>query len=78
MSQKIYQQVMVWAIVAFIPVVLAAGLVAGIIVGDFLEHRFNLPRFVFVICVVVGVASSIQEVVKLIKLAIRTEKQKDQ
>jgi len=74
MAKKIYQQIMVVSIIAFIPITLAAGLAAGYIVGSFLKEQFRLPEFVFVVCLVVGVAGSIIEVVKLIRLAIRTEK----
>ena len=76
MSKRVYQQIMVVAIVAFVPVVLASGVVAGYIAGVFLRDQFHLPWFVFIVCVVLGVISSFYEVIRLIKLAIKSEKGK--
>lgn len=77
MAKQVYQQILIVSIVAFVPVVLASGLAAGYIAGIFLRDQFHLPWFVFLICVVLGVASSFYEVVRLIRLAIKTEKRKD-
>lgn len=75
MAKRVYQQILILAIISFIPVVLAAGIASGYILGTFLEQQMKLPWIVFLACLVLGVTGSIVEVVRLIKLAIRTEKE---
>ena len=76
MSKHVYRQVLIVAIIAFIPIVLATGIVSGYLVGIVLEEHFHLPWIIFLGCVLMGVLGSIVEVVRLIKLAIRTENEK--
>ena len=58
---------------SFIPVVMAAGPLAGYFLADYLEKKLGLPDFISTICIVTGFAASARETVKIIKLALKAE-----
>jgi len=71
---KIYKWIKIGGLLSFIPVVMAAGPLAGYFLADYLERRFGLPYFTGVIFITIGFAASVRETVRIISLALKTEK----
>ena len=42
--------------------------------GHYLKTKFGLPSYTYAICVVIGFVASVRETIRIIKLALRTEK----
>ena len=74
-KERIYRQVTVVAVLSLVPVVLAAGVVTGCLAGGFLEQKFRAPAYVFLGCVLFGIGGGIYEVFRLIRLAIKLDKE---
>ena len=72
---KIYKWIKIGGLLSFIPIIMAAGPLAGYFLADYLEKRFGFPDFTAVICITIGFASSVRETVRLIKLALKAEKE---
>ncbi len=70
---KVYKWIKIGGLLSFIPVVLAAGPLAGYFLADYLEKGLNFPGWTSAICVTVGFIAGVMETVKIIKLALKTE-----
>ena len=70
---KVYKWIKIGGLLSFIPIIMAAGPLAGYLVSDYLEKRFGLPGFTSIICITIGFIASISETVKIIRLALKTE-----
>ena len=68
-----YKWVKIGGILSFLPFVIAAGPVAGYIVGDYLVRKFGLPFYTLLILITLGIAGSIRETIRIIKFALKTE-----
>jgi len=55
----------------FIPFVLAGGIIAGYVIGDFLEKKFSLGPPATYISVGLAIAASILEVIRIIRLVLK-------
>lgn len=77
MVKRLYKQVTVAGILMIVPVVLIAGVFCGYALGDWLREAFHAPQWVFVICVLLGFAGSIFETTRMLRLAMRIEKDKE-
>ena len=60
---------------SFIPFVLAAGPIAGYLAGEYLIKRFGLPPYISFIFAAAGFAASARETVRIIRIAIKTDKE---
>ncbi|MFH0764315.1 MAG: AtpZ/AtpI family protein [Candidatus Omnitrophota bacterium] len=60
---------------SFIPFVLAAGPIAGYLAGEYLIKKFGLPSYISFIFAAVGFAASIRETIRIIRIAIKTDKE---
>ena len=69
----LYKAVKIGGMLSFIPLVLAAGPVAGYVAGKYLEERFGLPGYVSLVLILIGLAGSVMEIARIIKFALRTE-----
>lgn len=75
-KNNIYKWVKIGGILSFIPAVLAAGPIAGYVLGSYLEKRFGAPFYISIICLTIGLVGSVFETVKIVKFAIRTEEER--
>ena len=75
MKQEIYKWIRLGGLLSFIPFVLAAGPIAGYLAGEYLIKRFGLPPYTSFIFAAVGFAASARETVRIIRLAIKTDKE---
>ncbi len=62
--------------VSYIPVMLAAGPLAGFFLGEYLQKKFHLPFYFLVLCVCLGVFIGIKESVRIIRLVLKIEDKK--
>ncbi|MCX5686328.1 MAG: hypothetical protein NTW09_02545 [Candidatus Omnitrophica bacterium] len=75
MKQEIYKWIRMGGLLSFIPFVLAAGPIAGYLAGEYLIKRFGLPQYISYIFAAVGFAASARETVRIIRIAIKTDKE---
>ena len=72
---KIYKWIKIGSLLSFIPVVMAAGPLAAYFAAEYLKKRFNLPGFTSAVFITVGFIASIREIVRIIRLALKTERE---
>ncbi len=70
---KVYKWIKIGGLLSFIPIVMAAGPLAGYFAADYLEKRLGLPNITSAICITIGFVASVRETVKIIILALKTE-----
>lgn len=70
-KESIYRWIRLSGLVTLIPIVLAAGPLAGYYAGDWLCGRFGLPRWVSLAGMVAGLLGGIRETVTIIRAALR-------
>ena len=70
---KVYKWIKIGGLLSFIPIIIAAGPLAGYFLADYLEKRFGLPRYAVFICIAVGFIASLRETIRIIRLALKTE-----
>ena len=71
-GKKIYGWVRTAGLLAIIPIILALGPLAGYFIADMLIKKFALPGYTAAICVIMGFAASVQETIKIIRIALKT------
>ena len=74
---KVYKWIRIGGLLSFIPIILAVGPLAGYFAADYLEKKLNLPGFTSPAFIVVGFIVSIRETVRIIRLALKAEKEID-
>lgn len=72
-SQDIYRWIKIGGILSFLPFVMVAGPFAGYLLGDYLEKRFHLPHYIYIFCIIIGLAAGIIETIRMLKVAIKAE-----
>lgn len=77
MKQEIYKWVRLGGLLSFIPFVLAAGPVAGYLAGGYLVNRFGFPDITPAALGMVGFIAGARETVRIIRIALKTEKGSD-
>lgn len=65
---EFYRLTKVWGLVSFVPVVLAAGPLAGYFLGDYLEKKIGFAPYLSLIFLGLGFVTSIKEIIKILKL----------
>lgn len=75
MKQEIYKWIRLGWLLSFIPFVLAAGPIAGYLAGEYLVKRFGFPPFTSIVLAAVGFLGSARETIRIIKIAIKTDKE---
>ena len=73
----VYKWIKIGGLLSFIPIVLVAGPIAGYVLGDYLEKRFGMPFYTSIICMLIGLAGSVTETIKIVRFALRTEDEKN-
>ena len=71
---KVYKWIKIGGLLSFIPVIMAAGPLGGYFSADYLVHRFGLPGYISPIFITIGFIASARETIRIIKLAIKAEK----
>ncbi|MDD5128409.1 MAG: AtpZ/AtpI family protein [Candidatus Omnitrophica bacterium] len=73
-KEDLYKGIKTVGFVSFIPFMLAAGPLSGYFVGDFLQKKFNLSRWIVLFGIVFGFLAAIIEIVKILKAIGRVSK----
>ena len=74
---KVYKWIKIGGLLSFIPVIMAAGPVGGYFCGDYLQKRFGLPNYTSPIVITIGFIARARETIRIIKMALKTEKEMD-
>ena len=74
---KVYKWIKIGGLLSFIPVIMAAGPLAGYFSADYLQKRFGLPGYISPIFITIGFIASARETIRIIRLAIKTEEEAD-
>jgi hypothetical protein len=73
LSKEFYSRIRLAGLLSYIPLVLFTGPFVGYVAGDYLAKKLKLPAYVMLICIALGFLSSIIEIIRIIKLAKRSE-----
>ncbi|MDD5269901.1 MAG: AtpZ/AtpI family protein [Candidatus Omnitrophica bacterium] len=58
----------VWGLLSFVPVVLAAGPLAGYFLGEFLEKKIGFAPYLSLVFMGLGFYTSVREIIKILKI----------
>ena len=72
---KAYKWIKIGGLLSFIPIVMATGPLGGYFLADYLEKKFGFPDFTSIICITVGFIASIRETIRIIRLALKADKE---
>lgn len=70
-KKEAYKRIKIAGMLSFIPFVLAAGVLAGYMAAEYLERKFHTGFFTVPLGVGLGIAVSVLEVVRIIKLTLK-------
>jgi hypothetical protein len=73
-KEGLYKRIKIAGMISYIPIMLAAGPLAGFFLGDYLQKRFSLPFYFMIICVGAGIVLGIRESVRIIRLVLAIDK----
>ena len=73
-KEDLYKGIKTVGFVTFIPLMLAAGPLAGYFAGDFLQKKFNLSTPVVLFSVAIGFMAGVMETIKILKTVARMNK----
>ncbi|HQP91662.1 MAG TPA: hypothetical protein PLU24_03210 [Candidatus Omnitrophota bacterium] len=74
MTNNIFKQLRITGFLLYIPLILLTGPLAGFIVGDFFSQKFDLGNYPLLTGLIAGIALSISETVRTIRLVLRIDK----
>jgi len=74
---EFYKLAKVWGLISFIPVILAAGPLAGYFMGDYLEKKMGFAPYLSLLCMALGFVTSVREIIKILKLIDKTDRKPD-
>lgn len=72
-KKEVYKWVKIGGLLSYIPVVLATGVIGGYFAGRFIEIRFMHSKSAAPICAGIGLAASIIEVIRIIRITLKIE-----
>ncbi len=72
-KKEFYARIRLAGILSYIPLVLFTGPFVGYLAGDYLAKKLKAPTYVLLICIALGFLSSIIEIIRIIKLARKSE-----
>ena len=72
-TEEFYSRIRVAGLLAIIPIVLATGPLGGYLIADLVVEKLGFPHYTTVICVILGFIASIQEIIKIIRIAIKSK-----
>lgn len=65
---EFYRLTKIWGLISFVPVVLAAGPLAGYFLGDYLEKKIGFAPYLSLVLMGFGFFTSIREIIKILKI----------
>jgi hypothetical protein len=65
---EFYRLTKIWGLVSFVPVVLAAGPLAGYFLGDYLEKKIGFAPYLSLIFMGIGFYTSVKEIIKILRI----------
>lgn len=68
----LYRWIRVSGLLSLIPIVLAAGPLAGYVAGYYLTKLFNFPHYTGVVCAIIGFIAAVRETLTIIRAALRS------
>ena len=71
-SKEVYSWVRTAGFLMLIPIVLAAGPLGGYLAADLLIKKMHFPGYTAIILVALGFVASVQEIVKIIKITLKS------
>ncbi|MBF0483435.1 MAG: AtpZ/AtpI family protein [Candidatus Omnitrophica bacterium] len=74
-TQDFYKTIKIAGIMTFVALVIAAGPLSGFFLGDFLMKHFNWKWPILLICIGAGFLASLLEVIRLVRLAQKFDKE---
>lgn len=72
-TEEFYGRIRTAGLLALIPIILATGPLGGYLIADILVNKFRLPGYLTVICVILGFIASVQEIVKIIRITLKSK-----
>jgi hypothetical protein len=75
-KQEFYKRIKIAGMISFIPVILAAGPLAGFFLGSYLEKQFGFGSYISLISIAMGIVASVTEVIRIIRSVSRIEEKK--
>lgn len=72
-KKELYARIRLAGLLSYIPLVLFTGPFVGYLAGDYLAKKLKAPAYVLLICIALGFLSSIIEIIRIIKLARKSE-----
>jgi hypothetical protein len=70
-TTKTFRWIRLGGLLTLIPIVLATGPLTGYLAGEWLVLKFGFHRYTAYVCVIIGFAAAIGEIVKIIKAALK-------
>ena len=71
-DKDIYRWVRTAGFLAIIPIILAGGPIGGYLTAEILIKMMHFPGYTVIILTMLGFAASIVEIVKIIKIALKS------
>ena len=76
MANKLYNNLAIASILVMLPFVVAAGAFVGYLCTDWLARVAHISGWLFTLIIILGFLSGIFESMRMLKLAIRMDKEK--
>jgi len=73
-SRDLYKRIKIAGMISYIPIMLGVSPLAGFFLGEYLQKKFNLPFYILIICVGVGIVVGIRESIRIIRLVSQIDK----
>lgn len=72
---EFYRLAKIWGLVSFIPVVMAAGPIAGYFLGEYLEKKFGFAPYISISLSAMGFIAGAREVIRILRLIKKSDKE---
>lgn len=71
---ELYKLIKVGGLVFFVPIIMAAGPLAGYYFGNYLENRFGFAPYLSLLCITIGFLVAALETIRIIRLIAKIDK----
>ena len=72
-KSEVYARLKIAGMLSLVPFILGAGPFCGWYLGIYLQGKFNAPAWALYLCVAAGIAASVQETIRIIRIAIKAQ-----
>lgn len=73
-KEELYKRIKIAGMISYIPIMLAAGPLAGFFLWEYLQKKFNPPIYFSIICIGLGIVIGIRESVRIIRIVLKIDK----